>query len=132
MKKMTVSALSLMIALAAGAAFAAEEHAPPAKGDKPPHEGGQHHGKMFKKTDTNSDGAIGKDEWEAKGDKMFKEMDANGDGKITQDEMKSHHEKKREEWKEKREERKEKMGDVKGDHPGHHGDKKAPEAPAKH
>ena len=108
--KKTVTALSLILALAAGSAFAAETQPNVAPA------GDEHHGGMFKKVDTNGDGAIGKDEWVAKGDKMFGDIDANKDSKISPDEMKAHREQKRAEWKERREERKAKLGEKLEEH----------------
>lgn len=105
MKKITLSALTLVAAFAASTAFA-NDH----EGKEGPK--GQHHGKHFQESDTDGDGAISKAEWAAKGDKMFSETDTNGDGKISKEEMKAKHEAHREKMKErheKREERKEKM-----------------------
>jgi hypothetical protein len=94
MKKISISALSLIAALAASSAFAAEQPTPPAGG--PQGQSPAHH--MFDDTDTNKDGLISKEEWVAKGDKMFSEIDANKDGKISEDEMKAHHDMKRAEY----------------------------------
>ncbi len=106
--KKTLSAMTLVLALAAGSAYAADAPSEP--------KGGEHHrmgGHMFKETDTNSDGLISKDEWTAKGDKMFSDIDANKDGKLSQDEMKAHHDAKRAEWEKRKAEHAEKAGDVK-------------------
>lgn len=109
MKTTTLSALTLVLALTAGSAFATEEAKPmPPKGGMPPHE------HMFKETDTDGDGSITKDEWKAKGDKMFDEMDANHDGKLTKDEMKAHRDMKHAEWEKRKAERMEKMEEHKG------------------
>ena len=56
-------------------------------------EGGQMAEKMFKEADTNGDGAISMDEFNAIQAGHFKRMDANGDGKITRDEMEAGHKK---------------------------------------
>lgn len=117
--KNTMISLSFIAALAAGNAMATDAPAPaptPAKAGEQmmPPKGGENHGaKMFDETDANHDGALSKEEWQAKGDKMFAEIDGNKDSKLSQDEMKAHHEKKRAAWKERREERKEKMGEMK-------------------
>lgn len=110
MKKITLSALTLIAALAAGSAFANNHEGK--EGHK-----GPHHGKHFQETDTDGDGSISKAEWTAKGDKMFSETDADNDGKITKEEMKAKHQayrEKREERREKMEEKKEKMDEKKG------------------
>ena len=88
MKKLTLTTLSLAIALAAGSALAADAPATQAKGGEHEHMAGH----MFEETDTNKDGTISKDEWRAKGDKLFAEIDTNKDGKISPDEMKAHRE----------------------------------------
>ena len=103
MKKITVSALSLVIALAAGSAFANDHEMP-----MPPKDGMNHEkmgGKMFQENDTDGDGFISKAEWTAKGDKMFSETDGNGDGKISKEEMKAKHENHRAKMKERHEEK---------------------------
>lgn len=125
MKKLTLTTLSLIATLAAGSALAEEHGTPPKDGH---HKGMHEH--MFKKTDSNGDGAISKEEWTAKGDQMFKEIDANADGKLAHEEMKAHHEKKREAWKERREERKEKLDEKKGAVKEKLEEKKAPATPA--
>jgi Ca2+-binding EF-hand superfamily protein len=107
MKNIALSALSIVALLASTAAFAADAPTTPPKGP-------EHHGaKMFEENDSNKDGAISKDEWQAKGDKMFGEIDANKDGKISQDEMKAHHDLKRAEWQKRKVEAGEKLGDHK-------------------
>lgn len=97
--KRSLTTLSLVLALAAGTAYAVDA----------PQEGAQEHGHMLKETDTNNDGAVSKDEWRAKGDKMFSEIDANGDSKISTDEMKAHHKQMREKRTDRREAFREKM-----------------------
>ena len=129
MKTLSLTTLSLIALFSAGSAFAADDK------PMPPKDGAAHEksgGRMFKETDGNTDGAISKDEWRAKGDKMFGEIDANGDGKLTPDETKAHHSKKREEWKERREERKEKVEEHKEKlkEKLEKLEKKTPEAPA--
>jgi Ca2+-binding EF-hand superfamily protein len=43
----------------------------------------------FQKMDTNADGKLSPDEWEAGQRDMFKKIDANGDGKLSPDELKA-------------------------------------------
>lgn len=43
--------------------------------------------KMMSKIDTNHDGVISDDEWNAARDARFKKLDANGDGFLSSDEM---------------------------------------------
>jgi hypothetical protein len=50
----------------------------------------EHAQKHFQHVDTNSDGAISKDEALAGVDKRFARMDTNSDGVLTQEEMKAH------------------------------------------
>lgn len=50
-------------------------------------------GHMFQMMDTDKDGKVSKQEWQAHHDKRFSELDADKDGFITQEEMKAHHEK---------------------------------------
>ncbi len=102
--KKTLSALTLMLAFAAGSALAADANTTtPVKGGTPPMmHGGEHH---FKELDTNGDGFISKAEWTAKGDKMFAEIDANHDGKISPEEMKAYHDAKFAEMEKHRAER---------------------------
>ena len=51
----------------------------------------QHYGRMdemmFSKLDTNGDGVISREEFNAYNDKHFKELDTNKDGKLTLDEL---------------------------------------------
>jgi hypothetical protein len=49
--------------------------------------------KMFKAMDTNSDGMVTMDEFNAFHAKKFKELDVNGNGQITLEEMKAGHKK---------------------------------------
>lgn len=105
MKRFPLVTLGLLAAVAAGTALAADEkNATPAG---MPHT--MMHEKMFKDTDTDGDGFITKEEWQAKGDKMFSEIDANHDGKISKDEMKAHHDMKRAEWEKHKAEHEEKV-----------------------
>lgn len=92
MKKMTLTALSLLVALAASTALATDAK-PPVPGKEGPHHGMGHH--MFKEVDANKDGIISKEEWNANGEKMFNKLDTNHDGKISKEEIKAHHEKMR-------------------------------------
>lgn len=105
MKLLPLATLSLFAAFAAGTALAADEK--PTAPAGAPH--GMGHEKMFKETDTDGDGSLSKDEWNAKGDKMFDEIDANHDGKISKDEMKAHHDMKHAEWEKHKAEHQEKM-----------------------
>ena len=50
---------------------------------------GKMHDKMFKAMDTNSDGMVTMDEFNAFHAKKFKEMDVNGNGQVTLEEMKA-------------------------------------------
>lgn len=54
---------------------------------------GPMHGKMLEKIDTDNDGKISKQEWQAHHDERFAELDADKDGAISQDEFKAHHQK---------------------------------------
>lgn len=71
------------------------EHGPDHKMGKRPGRGPgmKGPGMMFEKMDTDKDGKISKQEWQAHHDKMFTELDADGDGSVTKDEMKAMHEK---------------------------------------
>ena len=73
-------------------------------GDKHP-EGGHHKhmDKMFDRMDSNSDGAVSKDEFISHAEKRFMKMDADNDGSVTKEEAKKHHEEKRAKHKEMRE-----------------------------
>ncbi len=119
MKKMTLYSLSLISAFAATSAFATEAPTPPV-GEKNQAE------KKLNENDTNNDGFISRDEWRTKGDQVFGEIDTDKDGKLSKDERKSHHEKKRAEWKERREDRREKMGKMKEKMSERAADKAAP------
>jgi hypothetical protein len=48
---------------------------------------------MFKTMDTNTDGMVSSDEFNAYHAKKFKELDVNGNGQITLEEMKAGHKK---------------------------------------
>ena len=50
-------------------------------------------GIFFKEMDTNGDGVISKQEFDAFHNAHFKEMDTNKDGKITREEMDAEHKK---------------------------------------
>jgi hypothetical protein len=93
MKFLNLAALTLVISLAAGSAFAADAP-PPADGP------GDHGHAYFMRADTNGDGFISKAEWRTQSDKKFDEIDTNHDGKVSRDEMKAYHEAMREKRKE--------------------------------
>jgi hypothetical protein len=119
MKKTTLSALSLVIALTAGAAFAVEDAKPvPPKGaeGKELHKGPEGKGPhpMFKENDKNGDGVISKDEWRVKGEQMFSETDTNKDGNLSPEELKARHEARRAEMKQKWQEHKQEREELKG------------------
>lgn len=132
--KKTLTQLSLAVILAgASTAWAAETKdvqpvgAPEVqtqgqvKPPKPHHEGhkegkdGKHekHGKnghnlherMFFQQDTNKDGVVSREEWNASSDAHFKKLDVNGDGKITKEEAAEAHKKFMEEHKKHRDEK---------------------------
>ena len=50
---------------------------------------GNMHDQMFKAIDTNSDGTVTREEFNAFGAKKFQQMDANGDGQLSSEEMKA-------------------------------------------
>ncbi len=58
------------------------------------------HGKMhqehFQKMDTNGDGKISKEEWQAFHESKFSELDKDGDGFVTKEEMKEFRKEKKE------------------------------------
>ncbi len=54
---------------------------------------GPMHGKMMEKMDTDKDGKISKQEWQAHHESMFTQLDADKDGFVTKEEMKAHHQK---------------------------------------
>lgn len=84
MKTFTISALAIVIALSSHLALA--------HGDDWKQE--------FKKADTNKDGSLSMDEWNAHGKEMFKEIDANKDGKISMDEKEAYIKEKHEQYNE--------------------------------
>ncbi|MCB0391926.1 MAG: hypothetical protein KDD58_11585 [Bdellovibrionales bacterium] len=47
--------------------------------------------KMWEKMDTNNDGNVTRQEYDASHDKHFKDVDTNNDGKITKEEHKAFH-----------------------------------------
>jgi Ca2+-binding EF-hand superfamily protein len=63
---------------------------------------GHHEKGMLEKMDTNSDGAISKDEWNAFSMKKFAKLDKDSDGHITKEEIKAHEEEEENEEKEKK------------------------------
>jgi Ca2+-binding EF-hand superfamily protein len=69
------------------------------------HKRGPHHGRIMEKLDTNKDGAISKEEFEAKRASEFSEADADKDGTVTMAELSAYHEQKREERRQARERR---------------------------
>ncbi len=75
--------------------FAGVTFALSAKHHKGDHAGkkGPMHAKMLEKIDTDKDGKISKQEWQAHHDLKFTELDADKDGAISQDEFKAHHQK---------------------------------------
>lgn len=70
---------------------------------------GGHRGGHFDRLDENGDGALTRDELDARQREFFDAADADRDGRLTQDEMRAHHEKKRAERRGKR------LGDANGD-----------------
>lgn len=78
MKKLTLSAVAVSLALTAGMAMA--------KGDEWKEE--------FTKADTNKDQKLSMSEWDAYGKQMFKEIDTNGDQQVTMEEKQAYKEKK--------------------------------------
>ncbi len=63
------------------------------------------HGRMLEKLDTDKDGAVSKEEFEAKRAADFAAADADRDGNVTQAELKAYHEKKAAERQAEREKR---------------------------
>ena len=86
------------------AAFLAIGSAPVLADD---HGGEGHKGGMFKKHDTNGDGAVSKEEFLSHAEERFSKVDADGSGDISKEEAKAAHESKREKMKERMKERKE-------------------------
>ena len=86
--KPILAVLFTCTALMATAAVAAE----PKPSEKPPI---PHRGHLVAEMDTNKDGAVSKEEWQAKGEKMFAEIDANKDSKLSEEEIKAHYQLKR-------------------------------------
>jgi len=85
-KKLMIILLFAVPVLSLSAKHHKGEH--PGKGKK-----GAMHAKMFEKIDTDKDGKISKQEWQAHHDEKFAELDADKDGAISQDEFKAHHHK---------------------------------------
>lgn len=79
MKKVAITAVALTTALFAGTAFANKDWE-----DK------------FDKIDTNKDGVISKQEFDAHNNEWFTKMDTNKDGSISKDEKKAAKEAKKE------------------------------------
>lgn len=89
--KKNVSYLVVMSGLVLGASFAHAGGTSSAPSGKM--HGGMHermHAEMYKSMDTNADGAISREEFDAFHARKFQELDVNGDGKITPDEKKMH------------------------------------------
>lgn len=86
MKKLTIPAIAMTVAMSAGVALA-DHH----KGDWE---------EKFRAADTNGDGVVSREEFHAafpdKGEERFAKIDANGDGVITLEEKKAHKEQKKE------------------------------------
>lgn len=74
MKKLTLTAVTVSLALTAGAAFA-----------------GDHWKDKFDAADTSKDGALSMAEWNAESQMKFNELDANKDGKVTWAEKEAGH-----------------------------------------
>ncbi|MGE0668796.1 MAG: EF-hand domain-containing protein [Sphingomonadales bacterium] len=76
-------------------------------GDKDGKEGwhGRHHGRMIEKLDTDKDGTVSKEEFEAKRAADFAAADADKDGNVSQVELIAFHEKKQAERKAERQKR---------------------------
>jgi Ca2+-binding EF-hand superfamily protein len=74
-------------------------------------------GTMFEQSDTNSDGAISKEEFLANAEKRFSKIDANNDGKLTKEEFKAHREARKGKMKEKRATRKGSVTETKTNEP---------------
>ena len=88
MKKVTIFAMFLgVLAFAVHADHGKGHHGKGHKGMGPMH------GKMMEKMDTDKDGKISKQEWQAHHETMFTQLDADKDGFVTKEEMKAHHEK---------------------------------------
>ncbi|GAB4423042.1 MAG: hypothetical protein OHK0011_02660 [Turneriella sp.] len=81
--------ISVFLLGAALAGFAVQAQNPPGKpGRKRP---GGMPGRMLEMMDTNKDGKISKEEWQAHHEQRFTEMDADKDGSITAAEVQEHH-----------------------------------------
>ncbi|MFZ5629425.1 MAG: hypothetical protein ACOY5B_09885 [Spirochaetota bacterium] len=82
----------MLVSVLSGFALQAEKPA-----GKPGRKGaGGMPGRMLEKMDTNQDGKVSKEEWQAHHEQRFAEMDADKDGSITAAEVKEHHSKMRE------------------------------------
>lgn len=118
MKTLSITTLSLIVALSAGSAIAKGEAA---KGD--------HKGGPFAMMDINKDGVVTKAEFLQMSEKHFAMMDTNGDGKFTKEEAKAGREKMKEKMKKKwgdKRDGKGKDGKHKCDHKKHDGKKGKP------
>ena len=62
----------------------------PGMGGPPPGEGPRHHGDWTKGIDTNQNGTIEADEFQAAIDRTFADLDANNDGVISRSEIPDH------------------------------------------
>ena len=91
MRRTLLAALATCATFAAGAALAQDGPPPGGPRQMPAPED------IFKRWDTNADGAVDKAEWTAAGrpEDRFAMIDANKDGKITLDELKGAFEKMR-------------------------------------
>jgi hypothetical protein len=96
--KTKMIALSMLCVLAGvGVAVAQQRGASPnargeAHGECDHHGGpGRGHGHMLKKMDTNSDGRITREEFNAHTQERFKHMDKNNDGVVTEEEIRALH-----------------------------------------
>lgn len=98
MRTSIIGGVTGLVVMAGAAALAvASPDSSPNSGDARPHRG-----QLFEATDTNKDGVLSKDEFEARGGEMFSKMDTNKDGIVTKLEMSQAAQKKAAEHAEKR------------------------------